>query len=183
MKKAITRGLLAIGLLALLVLSTPSAKAQTVVLSDNFTFNGTTPCSSITSWNGDPNAYPEDRGSICLNQGDSYGGFGSFLDVPFQLGFLNNGYLAGCNPLAWGPKTFTIGDGTHNGDAFKVAGSTTCPYYTGEYGGASNNLLVGFNVVASYTVVQHRSCNRGRCITYFTNVLQGGMGTVEQTQN
>ncbi len=183
MKKAMTRGLLAIGLLAQLVLSAPSAKAQTVVLSDNFTFNGTTPCSSITSWNGNPNAYPQDMGGICLNQGDSYGGYGSFLDVPFQLGFLNNGYLAGCNPLAWGAKTFTIGDGTHNGDAFTVAGNTTCPYYTGEYGGASNNLLVGFNVVASYTVVQHRSCNRGRCITYFTNVLQGGTGTVEETQN
>jgi hypothetical protein len=182
MKKTMASGLVAIGLFALIVPSAPSANAQTVVLYDNFTFNGTTPCSSITSWNGDTDAYPEDMGGICLNQGDSYGGYGSFLDVPFQLGFLNNGYLAGCNPLAWSPKRFTIGNGTHNGDAFTVAGSTTCPYYTGEYGGASDNLLVGFNVVASYTVLQHRSCYRGRCITYFTNVLQGGTGTVEETR-
>lgn len=181
MKKAIAAGLLATGLLALLGPGTPSAHAQAVVLSDHFTFNGGTPCSSITSWNGDPNAFPEDRGSICLGQGDPYGGYGSSIDVPFQLGFLNNGYLAGCNPLAWGPKTFTIGNGTHNGDAFTVAGSTTCPYYTGEYGGASDYLLAGFSVVAHYTVVQHRSCYRGHCITYFSNVLQGGTGIVEET--
>ena len=182
MKTAIASELLAIGLLALLGLSASTANAQTIVLYDSFTFNGTTPCSSITSWNGDPNAYPEDKGGICLGQGDSYGGYGSSIDVPFQLGFLNNGYLAGCNPLAWSSKTFTIGDGTHNGDAFTVAGSTTCPYYTGEYGGASDHLLAGFSVVASYTVVQHRSCYRGRCVTYFTNVLQGGTGIVEETQ-
>ena len=182
MKKSLSHGLFAIALFALFVVSAPTAKAQTVLLSDNFTFNGTTPCSSITSWNGNQNAYPEDMGSICLTQGDSYGGYGSFLDAPFQLGFLNNGYLAGCDPLAWGPKVFTIGNGTHNGDAFTVTGSTTCPYYTGEYGGASDNELVGFKVVANYTVVQHRSCYRGRCITYFTNVLQGGNGTVEETQ-
>jgi hypothetical protein len=38
MKKAMTKGLFAIGLLALLAQSAPSAKAQTVLLSDNFTF-------------------------------------------------------------------------------------------------------------------------------------------------
>jgi hypothetical protein len=166
-----------------LTLSAVSAKAQTIVLSDNFTFNGTTPCSSITSWNGSSTIYPEDMGSICLNQGDLYGGYGSFLDVPSELGFLNNGYLAGCDPLAWGQKTFTLGDGTHNGDGFTVAGSTACPYYTGEYGGSTSNLSVGFSVVASYTVMQHRSCYRGRCITYFTNVLEGGTGTVTEAQN
>jgi hypothetical protein len=165
-----------------LLLAGITSKAQTTVLSDNFTFNGTTPCSNITQWNGVPNAYP-DMGSICLNQGDEYGGYGSFLDVPFELGFLNNGYLAGCDPLVWDPKTFTIGDGTHNGDAFTVAGKTTCPYYTGEYGGSSNTLSVGFSAVASYTVVQHRSCYRGSCITYFTSVLTGGTGTVKETQN
>ena len=173
------RALLAVAVLLSFVAA--SAKAQTIVLSDNFTFNGTTPCSSITSWNGDPNAYPQDMGGICLSQGDPSGGYGSYLDVPWQLGFLNNGYLAGCNPLAWGQKTFIIGDGTHNGDVFKVPGSTTCPYYTGEYGGYSNNLLVGFGVVAKYTVVQQRSCSRYRCFTYLANVLQGGTGTVTET--
>jgi hypothetical protein len=42
--------------------------------------------------------------------------------------------------------------------------------------------LVGLNVVASYKVVQRQSCGRGRCITYLANVLQGGTGTVEETQ-
>jgi len=162
-----------------LTLYAVSAKAQSIVLQDTFVFNGTTPCSGITSIDGNST----ETGTICLNQGDTYGGYGSFLDVPFQLDYLNNGYLAGCDPLAWGQKNWTLGDGTHNGDTFSVSGSTTCPYYTGEYGGASNNLLVGFSVVANYTIVEHRSCNRGRCINYFTNVLQGGTGTVTETQN
>jgi hypothetical protein len=155
----------------------------------NFTFagipilpNGTIPpCSSITSWNGDPNAYPNDMGAICLHQGDPLGGYGSYLDAPFQLGFLNNGYLAGCNPLSWQPEVFTIGDGTHAGDAFTVAGSTTCPYYVCEYGCATSDDLVGWNVVASYTVVQRKSCTRFRCTFYLTSVLTGGTGTVDET--
>jgi uncharacterized protein YceK len=165
-----------------LTLSGVSAKAQTVVLSDTFTFNGTIPCSTITSLDGSTAGYPNSIGTICLNQGDPSGGYGSFLDVPFQLGYLNNGYLS-CDPLAWQPKLWTLGDGTHNGDTFSVTGSTTCPYYTGEYGGSSNNLSIGFSVVANYTVVEHRSCYRGRCINYFTNILQGGTGTVTETQN
>lgn len=149
-----------------------SAKAQTVVLSNNFTFAAGSPCSAVTYDTGG-------IGTICLNQGDTYGGYGSFLDVPFQLGYLNNGYLS-CDPLVWQPKLWSIGDGTHNGDVFSVAGITTCPYYTGEYGTDfnSNNRLEGFSVIANYTVVEHRSCYRGRCINYFTNVLQGGTGTV-----
>jgi hypothetical protein len=153
--------------LALLVSGATSAKAQTVVLSATFTFGSTIPCSDITSWNGNSAAYPEDMGAICLSQGDPYGGYGSYLDVPFQLGFLNDGYLAGCNPLAWGQKTFTSGDGTHNGDTFTWPANTTCPYYT-----TPSGLSVGFSIVGSFTVVQHKSCRYGRCVTWFSNVLQ-----------
>jgi hypothetical protein len=80
-------------------------------------------------------------------------------------------------------KAYKIGDGTCNGDAFTVPGNTTCPYHTGEYGTYenSNNLLVGRSVVANYTVVQRKSCYRGRCSTYFTSVLQGGKGLVTET--
>jgi hypothetical protein len=183
-----------LALAVLFVAVAAQAQAQNPPPPANFTFAGTpilpngtmNPCSNILTWNGSDPAnppYPYEMGAVCLHQGDSSGGYGSYLDVPFQLGFLNNGYLAGCNPLAWGAKVFTIGDGTHNGDAFVVPGTTTCPYYTGEYGTYenSNNLLVGWSVVASYTVVKRTSCNRGRCVTYFTNVLTGGSGTVQET--
>jgi|HubBroStandDraft_6_1064221.scaffolds.fasta_scaffold00134_8 hypothetical protein len=158
------------------------AQGQAVPSSDTFTFGAGAQCSSITTWNGVSGAYPQDMGAICLFQGDENGGYGSFLDVPWQLGFLNNGYLAGCDPLTWQPKVFTLGDGTHNGDTFTVAGATTCPYYTGEYGTYedSNNRLDGFSVVASYTVVARRSCGRFGCHTYLSNVLTGGTGVVSE---
>lgn len=151
--------------------------------SDTFTFAGlagNATCSDILSWDGVTDAYPEDMGAICLNQGDPGGGFGSFVDVPFQLGYLNNGYLAGCNAITFGPKVFSIGDGTHTGDAFSISGSTTCPGYTGEWGNYldSNNRLDGFNVTANYTVAKRTSCYRGRCTTFYTNTLQGGTGVV-----
>jgi len=172
-----------------------AAQVQAQVPPANFTFAGTpilpngtmNACSGILTWNGSDPAnppYPYEMGAICLHAGDPNTPNGaSYLDVPFQLGFLNNGYLAGCNPLAWGAKVFTIGDGTHNGDAFVVPGTTTCPYYTGEWGtyDNSNNLLVGWSVVASYTVVKRTTCNRGRCTTWLTNVLTGGSGTVQET--
>jgi hypothetical protein len=99
-----------------------------------------------------------------------------------KLGFLNSGDLGDCLKITnWGPRVFTSGDGKHAGDTFTVSGSTTCPYYTGEYGGASNNLLDGFSVVASYVVKQNKSCGNGHCIYYFTYPLTGGTGTVQET--
>jgi len=156
-------------------------KAQAVPASDSFTFAGGGPCSSITSLN-DSTSYAPNQGSICLFRGDEAGGYGSFLDVPWQLGFLNNGYLAGCDPLSWQTRVFTLGDGTHAGDTFTVAGATTCPYYTGEYGTYldSNERLDGFSVVASYVVVAQRSCSRYGCHTYLSNALTGGTGTVSE---
>ena len=172
--------------LALLVVGT-TLSAQSVVKSATFTFgspaSSTATCFPITSWNGVPDAYPEDMGAMCPNQGDPNGGYGSFLDVPFQLGFLNNGYLAGCNPLTWGQKTFTTGDGTHAGDAFTQPAITSCPYYTGEYGGSSNNLSVGWSIVANFTVVKHTYCGRYGCHSFLSNVLTGGTGMVSETQN
>src|SRR5580700_234601 len=150
----------------------PVVQAQAVPSSDTFTFNGSTPCSAITSWNGDPTAYSEDRGTICLTQGGTGGGYGSAIEVPFQLGFLNNGYLSPCDPITFGPKVWTKGDGTHDGDTFTLSGSTTCPYFTGEYGGTSDNLLDGFSVVADYTHVAHSYYYHGRKYTYFVDTLE-----------
>ena len=177
MRKSVPTVLATLALLVVGLFAVP-ARAQTIVLSATFTFGSTVTCSNITSWNGGSTAYPEDMGSICPNQGDLYGGYGSFLDVPWQLGFLNNGYLAGCNPLTNGQKTFTSGDGTHNGDTFTWPASTTCPYYT-----TAGGLSVGFSIVGSFTVAKHQSCRYGRCITWFTNVLNSGTGIVEETQN
>lgn len=167
---------------AVIVLVAVSAKAQTVAFSDTFTFNN---LSQIISWNGSDPAnppYPYEMGAVSLNSSFG-GGYGSAIDVPFQLGFLNNGILNGCDPIAWGQKTFTTGDGTHTGDVFVVAGSTTCPYYTGEWGTYenSNNRLDGFSVIAQYMVVQHTYCRYARCTTISTNVLQGGTGIVTDT--
>lgn len=156
-----------------------SAMAQTVVLSETFAFNGN---SQITSWNGSDPAnppYPDEMGAVSLNSSFG-GGYGSAIDVPFQLGFLNNGYLSPCNPIAFGPKTWTVGNGTHSGDVYTVSGSTTCPYFTGEYGNYdnSNNRLDGFSVTATYVHNGHTSCRYGRCVTYYIDVLKGGTGVV-----
>ena len=125
---------------AVLMLSfvTASAKAQTVVLSGAFVFNSN---SQITSWNGSDPAtppYPNEMGAVSLYSSFG-GGYGSAIDVPSQLGFLNNGYLSPCNPISFGPKTWTSGSGTQSGDKYTVSGSTTCPYFTGEYGNYDNS--------------------------------------------
>src|ERR1700739_939331 len=156
-----------------------STKAQTVSFSDTFAFNNN---SQITSWNGsDPSnpPYPSEMGAVSLNSSFG-GGYGSAIDVPWQFGFLNNGYLSPCNPIAFGSKVWTKGDGTHTGDAFSVSGSTTCPYFTGEYGSYdnSNNRLEGFSVTASYVRTVHTVCRYGKCTTYYVDGLQGGSGTV-----
>lgn len=163
------------------------ASAQTVTKSDTFTFTTGAvisryalppSCGAITEWDGVTNAYPEEMGGVCLS---IPGGYGASIDVPFQLGYLNDGYLSPCDPISnWSAKTFTLGDGTHNGDVFTVTGSTTCPYFTGEYGTDynSNNRLEGFSVTASYTVFKYASCYRGRCSTMTEYFLTGGTGMV-----
>lgn len=177
--------------LALALLACASANAQTVVKSDSFTFTTHTSINrytvpptggSITSWDGVDCStacpYPGDMGGIAIAIS---GGYGSAINVPFQLGYLNNGDLSPCDPITnWSPRTFTVGDGTHSGDVFTVTGSTTCPYFTGEYGtyDNSNNRLEGFSVTASYTVFKYMSCYRGRCGTVTEYFLTGGSGMV-----
>ncbi len=153
-----------------------------------FTFGPTTTCSPILSWNGVENAYPEDMGAICPYQGNPTGGYGSFLEVPWQLGFLDNGLLQGCDPMVWGQKTFaqrpdgTVGDGTRAGDAFTQPAATTCPYYVGEYGGAiPDNFLPQFSIVANFTVVKITTCGRYRCQSHLQSNLTDGTGVVEET--
>ena len=149
--------------------------------SDTFVFDKN---SQITSWDGsDPSAppYPGDMGAVSLRT--SFGGsYGSAIDAPFQLGYLNNGFLAPCDPLTLGPKVWTIGDGTNIGDTFTQYGATTCPYFTGEWGtyNNSNNRLDGFSVDATYTIVQGpRTCPRFKpCYYPHITVLTGGTGMI-----
>jgi hypothetical protein len=175
MRKAILLG-------ALIVLGATSAKtsAQAINFSNNFAFDAK---GAITSWDGVPNAYP-DMGAVSLYT--SFGsGFGSAIDVPFELGYLNNGFLAPCDPLMWGTKTWTIGDGTHNGDVYTIHGVTTCPYFTGEWGDYqnSNHRLDGFSVDANF--VTELVCKKDRfrrCVKPLVLIpiymLTGGAGTV-----
>jgi len=157
------------------------SKAQTpsypVLLSDTFTFDKTT---AIISWDGSDPAnppYPYQMGGVILNNVGISG-----IDVPFQLGYLNNGFLEPCNPAAWGVKTWTIGDGTNAGDTYTVSASTTCPYFTGEYGNYenSNNRLDGFSITATYVRTFKRTCGRYRCVTFPVDTLQGGTGTITE---
>ena len=162
--------------------------AQTVQKSDTFTFatgaaiarwTVSPACGGITAWDGVANAYPEDMGGVCITQ-PAGGGYGSSIDVPFQLGYLNNGSLDPCDHINLGPKVFTVGDGTHTGDQFTVSGSTTCPYFTGEYGTYenSNNRLEGFSVVATYTVFRYIQIVRGAVVVRYNYILTSGTGTV-----
>jgi hypothetical protein len=170
--------------LALLVVSALPAAAQDRSqgeFSDQFTFDGN---GIITEWDGVPNAYPYDMGAVSLLS--SFGGsYGSAIDVPNELGYLNNGFLAPCDPMVLGDKVWTVGDGTHIGDAFTQHSTTTCPYFTGEWGtyNNSNNRLDGFSVDANYVYVKgKRTCPRFKpCYYPVVVVLAGGSGTVTDT--
>jgi hypothetical protein len=155
---------------------------QFVPTSATFSFTAPTHnavCEVITSWNGVPNAYPQDMGAVCFN-GDN--GYGSSLFVPSELGFLNNGFLSPCDAIAWDPKNFTLGDGTHSGDLFSVHGSAACPYFVDEYGADVSHFLVSFTVDANYQVVIKTvySPRSHRYVSTLGYALLGGSGEVTQ---
>jgi hypothetical protein len=166
-----------IATLLLLVASAFASSAQTFSpRTDTFTFDNT---SSIVSWDGsDPNnpPYPYEMGFVDLGNQPGIG-------IPWQLGYLNNGYLVPCNPLVWGSDTWVVGDGTHNGDTYTRPASTSCPYFTGEYGtsGNSSNILDSFSVVVKYVRTIRRVCSRGGCHNNITDTLVGGTGEAVQS--
>ena len=176
---------LAIAVLGLAFVCTSRAQDRTNGgFSDTFAFDKNR---QITSWDGsDPSnpPYPYDMGGVSLMTDFSHG-YGSAISAPFQLGYLNNGDLSPCDPLTLGPKMWTIGDGTNIGDTFTQHGTTTCPYFTGEWGtyNNSNNRLDGFSVDATYTIVQGpRTCPRYHpCYYPHLTVLVGGTGTITDT--
>jgi len=174
-----------------------TAGAQTttypVLLSNTFTFSGY-PTSqpgtvvSITSYDGNTPANPPDgaqaqfpyhMGSVELSNAGISG-----ISVPFELGYLNNGDLEPCDPGQWGAKNWIVGDGSLNTPGtYTVTASTTCPYFTGEWGTYlnSNNRLDGFNVTATYTREIVPSCGRFGCRGFHpVDTLQGGTGTITE---
>ena len=169
-------------ILAMLAVVSVGASAQTFQpRTDTFTFNAQ---SAITSWDGSDPAnppYPYAMGAVGLTS-QFGGGYGSAVDIPFELGYLNNGYLNPCDPITFSGKTWTVGDGTHSGDSFYVTGATTCPYFTGEYGssGNSSNILDGFSVKATYVRTFVRVCGRYSCKLSPRDTLSGGTGVAEQ---
>jgi len=166
--------------LLLLVMSSLSfaQQADFQPRSDTFTFNAQ---SSITTWDGSDPAnppYPYHMGSVNLT--NPFPG----INVPFELGYLNNGGLEPCDPLAWGTKTWIIGTGTKTGDSYVIPASTTCPYFTGEYGTYLNseNFLDGFNILVAYIRTFHTVCGRFvGCHQVPSDAVSGGTGTVTQT--
>lgn len=149
---------MALPLLVLLLSSIGFAQTQTATFS--FGALGSDNCSAITAWNGVPNGYPEEMGEICFNlYPNPYSG----MEIPWQLGFPNNGFLENQTPFTWGPMVYT-GSTTYT--------QTGTAAYTG-YGAG-----VRVNVQANFSVTAHRTCYRGVCRTYTVAALNGGDGTV-----
>jgi hypothetical protein len=167
-------------ILALLTLSVPLC-AQNLTFyprTDTFVFDK---AGEITSWDGSDSAnppYPYSMGSVNLSS--PFPG----IDIPFQLGYLNNGFLQPCDPIAWEAKVWVIGDGTHKGDTYTLSGSTACPYFTGEYGASGNsyNIADSFSVVATYVRNFIKTCGHGHCIVLPKDTLSGGTGVAQQKE-
>lgn len=146
------------------------AKAQG---PDTFTFGtlDTNHCSDILSWDGvaagDPNnPYPANMGAICFAL---YPQVYSSITPPWQLGYPNNGFLESCQPTVWGPLNFTSGNQTTAGST-----GTQTVSFSGCYDGGNTAV----NATVNFTVVKHVSCGRYRCNTFYSNVIQGGSGTI-----
>jgi hypothetical protein len=153
--------------ITLLAISALGLSAQ----SATFTFgptaqNSSHSCSVITSWNGDPNAFPQDMGSICLAL---YPYYTTDIYVPFQLGFPNNGFLTQ-GATYWGTLTWASGCGPN------IAGCTaTQPFTANQFYDGGNTTVVA---TVSFVVVETTSCYRGRCTHIYHNEVTGGSGTV-----
>lgn len=172
-------------ILTLAALCASPAKAQTLTksFSQDFTFgpsystqysSGSPTCSpitSITGWSG------TGGGEVCY--GSDY--YGANIDVPFQLGFLNNGYLDPCSQMHFGAPVWLKGNATTVGSIYYINGSTTCPYFTGEYGTDfnSNDRLDGFTVMIEHSIASsYKTCRLGRCVTHYVDIVTGGTGTI-----
>ena len=141
---------------------------QAQTKSDTFTFGsagviGTTQssnCSPITAWDDVVNAYPQDMGEVCFNfYPDGFSG----MDIPFQLGYPNNGFLLDQTPFTWGPMVST-------------SSNTYTQTGTADYTGYGAGVVV--TVTIDVVVTQVRSCGHGICHYFPVHTLTGGTGVV-----
>ena len=150
-------------LLTLIVLMAGIAAAQTAT----FTFAGLPSpfsqnqgrCTSITSWNGVSNAYPQDMGGICL---DIYPAVYTDITIPWQLGFPNGGFLES-GSTSWQPLV-------NNGDGTATQQFTATNFYDG------GNTTIAATV--NYQLVTETMCGRGGCHKFSAWQVVGGSGTV-----
>lgn len=120
-------------------------------------------CASIQEWDGNPNAYSNDMGTVYLNLYDNpYSG----MVLPQALGYPNNGYCTSQTPFAWQPFVWTNGNAT-------TAGSTGYQIGNAAYGGYCSGVYVHTTV---YYIV-HKHVGRFGHI-YYTTDETNGAGTV-----
>lgn len=122
-------------------------------------------CASMTSWNGIPatdpnNPFPLNMGDICL---DIYPAVYTDIEVPFQLGFPNNGFLQQCSPTVWQPKVDN-GDGTAT-QTFTASGC---------YDGVNTTITATVN----FKSVSQTLCGRFGCHKFTQWQVVSGSGTV-----
>lgn len=175
-----------ISLLGLCLLVVAPLSAQTT-LTATFTYgpiNGSgTTCSDIISWTFGGQTYTNNAvywdngvetiiqtGAFCSGQADPDSGpegFYSYLEIPFQFGFQNNGYWA-ATPTTVGPRVCNpnVGSGTCtvNGDQYSITRVGTSVYGT-------------YTATSTYKVNILKSCRYGRCVSYYSDILLGGSGT------
>jgi cysteine-rich repeat protein len=102
-------------------------------------------------------------GEVCFNfYPNPYSG----MEIPWQLGYPNNGFLLDQTPFTWGPMVWT------SSNTFTQAGSAA---YTG-YGAG-----VVVNVNVDVVVTSQQYCGRTGCHSFPVDTLTGGTGEVSTT--
>jgi hypothetical protein len=141
---------------------------QAQTKSDTFTFGSagvigtitSSNCSPITAWDNVVDAYPQDMGEVCFNfYPNPYSG----MDIPFQLGYPNNGFLLDNTPFTWGPQVST------SSNTYTQTGTAA---YTG-YGAG-----VVVNVTTNVVITYQKFCGHGICHYFPVYTLTGGTGVV-----
>jgi hypothetical protein len=141
-----------------------------------FTWNGSTDSSQLIELATIDN--------LPVNQSNGYGGAiqivnGGFLwllELPWSLGFPNDGFLDCSSKITFGTKQWgtrpdgTKMDGTKAGDYYTLTGTTTCPLWNG---------TTDISLTALRQMVSYRSCGHGVCRTFLGDTMEGGIGVAK----
>lgn len=155
-----------LAILMSLALASVFAHAQTATFTFGAVLASNGECTEVTSWNGVTDAYPEDMGSICFNLGEyPYSG----MEIPWQLGFPNNGFLLDQTPFTYSAPFNVVGGLHTNGGTFQETGVAA---YAGYGQGVTVSVLLNFSVTVT------KWCRFGRCNYLTTYNVTGGSGVV-----